>query len=108
MKRQIGFTQYNKDGTRKGASFGAGTILHQYIPRSKWRKVQSPEDIKSENTSKTKAAANKATNKVTGKMKKQVGKVSTVKDMKKVKGKISKAKRGVKNLKTIKKKKGKK
>lgn len=46
MKRKVGRTTYNKDGTRKGANYGAGTILHQYIPRSTWRVVRNPEEQK--------------------------------------------------------------
>lgn len=62
MKKQIGVTVY-KNGKRSGASFGAGTILHKYVPRSKWRKVTNPEEIKKNNpvkeTVKNKVASTK-------------------------------------------------
>ena len=37
MKKQMGVTIYKK-GQRSGASYGAGTILHKYVPQRQWKK----------------------------------------------------------------------
>lgn len=37
MRKKIGITVY-KNGKRSGASYGAGTILHKYVPQRLWRK----------------------------------------------------------------------
>lgn len=114
MKRKRGVSSFNKDGTRKGASFGAGTILHQFIPQSTWRKVNNPEEQAHAPDSEKASTKIKRSvkGKVSEKTKKTLNKTGAMKTINNSKKKVNKVKseyvKVKKDLNKIKKKKKKK